>query len=141
MTSSTTSSPRLAGKQCRKMASGAACSNKARVHLVRREVGEALFFFLLLAHASPHIGVDRLRTSDGFRRVAGDDKLSARDRGESASACATNLGIRRGIQPAWPAKNSCPFAARPSISECASVVPSPTKAASKPGHRRTVPGA
>ena len=37
ITSSVTSAPRCAGRQCRKTASGAACAIRSVVHLIRRE--------------------------------------------------------------------------------------------------------
>ena len=61
MTSSVTSSPRLAGRQCRNTASALRLRQKFLVHLVAREMRPPLFLLVLLAHAGPHVGVDGLR--------------------------------------------------------------------------------
>ena len=49
-----------------KTASGAACAKRRFVHLIASESGFARGRFFFLAHAGPHVGVDRLRAGDGF---------------------------------------------------------------------------
>ena len=61
ITSAATSSPRCAGRQCRKIAFLSAAFMSCRAH---REPGEralALFLLLLLAHRRPDVGVDDVR--------------------------------------------------------------------------------
>ena len=57
-TSEVTSSPRCAGKQWRKIASGACAGQQFLVDLVGCEYAPARFGLVLLAHARPYVGVD-----------------------------------------------------------------------------------
>jgi hypothetical protein len=58
MTSSVTSSPRCAGRQCRKMASGAGPRHERVVHVVAPRTPLARRRLLLLPHGRPDVGVD-----------------------------------------------------------------------------------
>ena len=60
ITSAVTSSPRCAGRQCRKIASGLRQAKQLRVDLIRREDLLPLLGLGLLAHARPDVGVDHI---------------------------------------------------------------------------------
>ena len=84
MTSSVTSSPRCAGRQCMKIAAGSASAMSARVHRVAREVATRA-----ACSASwpidAHVSVTTMSApGDGFARVCGDHerRASAGLRGE-----------------------------------------------------------
>ena len=83
MTSAVTSSPRCAGRQCRKIAFLSAALHQRRRHGVAGERALALLLLLLLPHRRPHVGVDDVRALRRFHRIADDadlrDLLRARE--------------------------------------------------------------
>ena len=66
ITSAVTSSPRWAGRQWRKRASGRAAARSPRVDGVTGERGAAAFPLAFLAHGRPHVGVDGVHVADGL---------------------------------------------------------------------------
>ena len=72
ITSASTSSPRIAGRQCRKMASASAASNNDGCDVEALEIAAALVRLGLLTHRDPDVGVDRVRALDGVERPVRD---------------------------------------------------------------------
>ena len=75
ITSAETSSPRCAGRQCRKIAFLSARLHQLRAHGESAERALALLLLLLLTHRRPDVGVDDVRALRGFHRVAKDSYL------------------------------------------------------------------
>ena len=69
ITSAATSSPRCAGRQCRKIASSAACAMSAVVTRYGANSSGACFGFALLPHRRPHVCVDDVGTVHSLRHV------------------------------------------------------------------------
>ncbi len=69
MTSAATSSPRCAGRQCMKTASGARRLHQRLVDGPARERAQPLLAFVLLPHRRPHVGVDDVGASHRVVRI------------------------------------------------------------------------
>ena len=76
-TSEVTSSPRWAGRQWRKIASGLACASKLVVDLVGGEDTAPRFGLVLLAHARPDVGIDDVGAVDRLLGIVFDDQGNA----------------------------------------------------------------
>ena len=79
MTAAATSSPRFAGRQWRKIASGLARRHELLGDLEGAQGGGALLAFALLAHRRPDVCVDRVGTPHCRGRIVDDPERSARD--------------------------------------------------------------
>ena len=111
MTAAATSSPRFAGRQWRKIASGLASAISFSVTWKGAESARALLALALLAHRSPDVGVDGVgarhrgggivndrergaRRSGEPSRIGQDAACPVRSRVGSRSSCRARRGLR-----------------------------------------------
>ena len=130
MTSSVTSSPRCAGRQCMNSASRPRLRHQRRVHLVGREHREPSARFRFLAHRRPDVGVDGIGAAHGRDGIV---RASSSAPPSRATRATTSLNASGSSKPIGDATRTCaPSIAAACASDVATLLPSPTNAIVRP---------